>query len=362
MKGLMIELLSLSIGRTTVSAAQFTADPSLHDARQASLIVTANAMDAFDGISVDKLKHLARTHPRLPIIVTCCSELYGRVSELLKVSVIFKAGPPSHMSLATYAERILAGEGLGVQHASKIAEHSSADFAQVASNIALNRKALMLGNTHSGLISKDVKDHRKDALSAVAQCLSGCSFGETVDVFMAEGGLFATLIAENYIDYAGTCPLDVLALCADDVSFGDVMETSMYSTQNWSLHDVWVCQAAVVPCCRLHLSGKPPHNTTTPRFSKLWSCCSSTSVRKAKLMQARSALSCVSASGGPDMDTGMAVGAMLWFMIQGGNKQGLRKFADQLGLSAEHVHNLARMAGKQAYKASHRKLVTGLWA
>ncbi|WIA10835.1 hypothetical protein OEZ85_011001 [Tetradesmus obliquus] len=353
MKGLLVELVAAELGLEPVSIGRLAADPTLIMRRHSRLVLTANAMDGFDGTSTDTVKQLARANPRLPFLVTACSELYGKVTELSRMMLVFRVGPPTATALIRFAERVLQGEGMPASHAERVVASCSHDFDQVANSVALNNS----GCCAAAAAVQSLKDPRQDALSVVQEQLFGAKqqrrdVASTYHAFSGEGGLFTSLIAENYMD-ATEC-IQAAAAAAEDISLGDVMETALYATQGWSLLDAWVCQAAVLPCCKARTHSRP---TLVPRFSKLWSLFSKTAQRGGRLAQVRNA---VAATGtgvfhADSMDMGLAIASMVWSLLERCMPERLALLLADLGVGSDLAHHLARMAGKTQYKAAHRK-------
>lgn len=357
MKSLLVKLIAAQLNREPESIATLSVDPTLLCRRGSQLVITADAMEGFDGTSVDTVKHLARAHPRLPIFVYCCSELYGRVTELGRLTAIFSVGPPSESQLIKYAKHILSNEGLDTSVAGKLVKGCSQDFCQVASSIALNRHCL----SKACVIFE--KDPRKDALTIIKEHMFSAnprhlrSVESMFNVFASEGGLFTSLVAENYVDAADT--IEAAAAAAEDVSAGDTMEASLYATQGWSLLDAWICQSAVIPCCRVRThSGKPLHK---PRFSKLWSLFSNISQRSNRFLQVRHVLASSSKHLHSDhLEVGISISSMIWSLVKSGHAKQLTDLLLNLGVHAELAHHLARMSGKSLYKPVHHKAIKAL--
>lgn len=383
MKGILAKLAAAQLGRETESIGTLLTDPTLLQRRAMSLVLTANAMDNFDGTGVDMVKQTARTFPRVPILISCCSELYGKVTELSRITRVFVAGPPKPHHLQLYAARILAGEGLDpLLLASKIVDRCSPDFCQVASNIELNRSSFFRQQHNKQqpfFLVTFQKDPRQDALSVLAEHLFcrrsehkqqqqqqqpsvACSFL----AFSAEGGLYTSLVAENYLDAAST--IEAAAAAAEDISAGEVMESALYATQNWHLLDAWIGQAAVMPCHRVTAAATTTTTTTTtkkPRFSKVWSLFSNASQRNQRLLHVRHAMLSTSKVFHPDcLDIALSIASMLWHCLTttttttpSSSKVQLPGVIASTGISLEVAHHLTRMAGRTQYKPAHHKLL-----
>jgi hypothetical protein len=344
MKGLLVQLAATELHREAISLQNMTADPTLASQRGHTLVVFAHAMDALDGASIDKVREFAKTWPRIPLLLFTCSEVHGKVIELSRATTVFRLGPPSPASLAAFAGRILAGEGLDPALAQQLVAACSPDFYQVANTIAFNRGA-------KGIVAF-TKDPRIEAMTVLtehmfARCRPHMS--STFHAFLAEGGLFSPLVAENYIDAAGD--IHTAAAAADDLSAADAMEACMYELQAWSLLDPWVFRASVLPCHRVarHVPGHKP------RFSKLWSLYSNASQRNGRLVAVRNGLATKAGTLHPCLDLGMSVASMLWCMLEGGDSGRAAQLTQESGVSPLVAHHLARMAGRGKYKAAHQR-------
>jgi hypothetical protein len=355
MKGCLVKLAAEQVGHEAEGFTALMADPTLPDRRGRRLVLTANAMDSFEGASPDKLKLFSRSHPNIPLLVLCSSQDFGKVIELSRMTVSFTVGPPSADRLLAFARHVLRCEGMAEAKAARVVGACTADFCQVASTIAFNASQLRNRNHQPQLVSL-VKDPRLDALSAMRLYMyhkqGSKGFDATYCAFMAESGLFASLVAENYADVANS--IESAALAAEDVSAGDTMEAALYATQAWSMLDSWVCRAAVLPCLQVARACD-----AEPRFPKLWSLYSNASQRAARYVALRNALApSAGVLHSSWLDIGLAAAAMVWGLLRLKRPaQELAPLLQRLHLTPELAHHLARVGGRAQYKAVHHRAI-----
>lgn len=354
MKAALTRLAAAQAGREVASMSMLAGDASLLGRRGPGLVLTADATDGSgDGASTDAVRLVARSHPKVPVLVACTSELHGRVVELGRGAIVFRVGPPSHEHLLRYAAHLLQAQGLDPRMAGGVVSRCSPDFNQVESIIALNR----CGVSDAAPVVAFTKDPRREALTVIAEhMLSGlrADVASMCKDFQCEAGLFAALVAENYIDAAAD--VHRAALAAEHISAGDTMEAALYAAQCWSMHDSWAFQAAVLPCWHVRRCAKG----TEPRFSKLLSLFSNAAQRNTRMVQVRDILAARARHlQCPCLEQGRAIATMLWDLLRLGRRTAVAELLARHGIPPDLAHHLARMAGKAQYKASHHKVLRG---
>lgn len=226
-------------------------------------VLVVDEYDNVEACIASDIKDLSVKFPRLPIVLVCSKHTYGKPLEMCKHAEIIHMRRPQRQRLLNWAQAIAARESIHIDIEATV-DRCKGDIRQVLMTLDLHR-----GGEQACLPEHIArKDPCVDAMNVIEMammCQEQVSVSRCMQLVNVDPSNVVTMAAENYLDI-GCKDLERLAIAADAFSMADVMENTMYNTQNWNLYDSWLFSGSVYPMFRVRTP-----STHALRFTKLWS-------------------------------------------------------------------------------------------
>jgi len=220
-----------------------------------------------------------RTHWMAPVVVTCKRHDYGKIVDVAKqCDVVWIPKPPK----ATIVEYL-------AQHRLEDIQRSAIEKAVDVSRRDIRQAIMALDFNPQGPGGQaGAKDEDIDALQAIDLLMKTSAHrrppGVAPSLRLAhmDLGVVSMMVFENYLDICDDCELEKAASAIDSISFGDVVENSMYATGRFDMNDVCATFSVVAPSMIVRTQ-----STHAVRFGNLWSKVSNMYVKRAALNRLR---------------------------------------------------------------------------
>jgi len=162
-------------------------------------------------------------------IICIANQLPPKLAPLQKVCFVVKFSRPVKSTIATALLGICKKEGRTISKVEleTICETGGNDIRSIINQLQFDG-----GNTHT---SQKDSTLRLDLFSATQKLMSNkrCSLNEADDFVYVDYGMVPLMVQEAYL--AASRTLEEADAASEQVSFGDIMSTRQWKTQDWSL-------------------------------------------------------------------------------------------------------------------------------
>ena len=198
-------------------------------------------MDEIDGFTthdrggVGELAELI-TKSNVPIICIA-NQLPPKMAPLQKACLVIKFSRPVKSTIATALLGICKKENVTMSKAELelLCEQNGNDVRMMLNHLQFNSGDTNASPHPSTGASQKDSTLRLDLFSATQKLMSNkrCSISEADDFVYVDYGMVPLMVQEAYL--AASKTLDEAVAASEQVSFGDLMSTQQWSTQDWSL-------------------------------------------------------------------------------------------------------------------------------
>ncbi|GAX74453.1 hypothetical protein CEUSTIGMA_g1902.t1 [Chlamydomonas eustigma] len=274
----------------TTNETMFSCKGMVSHAGPAGLKKQLLVMDEVDGMSggdrggvqdlIDSIKK-----SKIPIIAICNDKYHQKLKSLRNHCLELDFKRPTSLQVSKRMQEVCAKEGLRINDSTMTAlvEGACGDLRLILGQLQMVRRS------RTSLTYDDVKGKQGAAKDAdlspfdvsrrlFEPSMATCSINDQLDLVFADSDLVPLLIQENYVNHrpviAGNDEqrMRALAKAAESISSGDVINSALRRSNNWSLGPAALTLMGIVPATYMRgpreLLGLPNGNEMNfPRFT-----------------------------------------------------------------------------------------------
>lgn len=233
-------------------------------------------MDEVDGMSsgdrggnAELIQMIKKT--KTPIICICNDRQSPKIRTLANYTLDLRFRRPDAAAIMRRIAPICQKEGLSIQTnaVEQIIQSTQSDIRQVLNSLATYRlnNSKMSYDDGKELAKKSEKDFAQNPFSLVQKFFNfsdyrNSTFADRMDYFFEDYELMPLMIQENYLlvnpssardqGRRSVKGLNLISQAADSISYGDIVNKSLRSTNNWSLLSVQGAFSCARPAFFMH--------------------------------------------------------------------------------------------------------------
>lgn len=241
--------------------------------------VIVDNVDLIDAAYLETIQALAgAVGGTVPFIFVCERHEYGRPTDITKHCEIVALRQPPRAKILDFAERIARAERISVD-LDQFVDKFRGDIRNLVMTLELNK------GSREKAVYADEKDSAMDAIEITRHLFSGNvqSHSEAIRMVHTDINIITSMVSENYLDVDGALvDIHMIASAADAISASEVIETRIFSDQQWDLWDFFAFLGAVYPSSLVVRAGG---RLADVRFTRSWSRISNMYLRRNMVRQ-----------------------------------------------------------------------------